>query len=315
MKTGEDGKLHTTRGYSPEYPNQNGPNPDCNIDLALIRWGCQALIDSCERLKIDDPDLSKWKQTLADLTPYPTDENGLRISASMGFDESHRHYSHLLMVYPLYVMNPDDEANRKLINTSLDHWMGMPKALRGYSFTGASSICSAVGRRDDALKYLNIFVGGEGRFVCQPNTMYTEAGPVIETPLSAARSLQDMLLQSWGGKLRVFPGVPDSWPDVTIDKLRGEGAFLVSASRRNGKTQWIRIESLAGEPCRVVTDIQNLASDQFADMVSANGSVELPLKKGESVVLFPAGEKPDLVIAPVEKQTGQSNYYGLHDAK
>src|SRR5262249_4152883 len=153
MKTGDDGKLHITRGFSPEYPGQDGPNPDCNIDLGLVRWGCQALIDSCTRLGIDDPDLPKWKDTLANLTPYPTDEHGLRVSASMGFDESHRHYSHLLMVYPLYVMNPDDPDNRKLINTSLDHWMGMPKALRGYSFTGASSICSAVGRRDDALKY------------------------------------------------------------------------------------------------------------------------------------------------------------------
>jgi hypothetical protein len=219
------------------------------------------------------------------------------------------------MVFPLYVMNPDDPANRALIAKSLDHWMGMPAALRGYSFTGASSICSAIGRKDDALKWLNTFVGGEGRFVCQPNTMYTEAGPVIETPLSAARSLQDMLLQSWGGKLRVFPGVSDKWQDVTFENLRGEGAFLVSASRRGGKTQWVRIESLAGEPCRVVTDIPNLASDKYLDMISSNGSVELPLKKGESVVLFPVGQKPDLVVAAVQKQEGQSNYYGLHDAK
>jgi hypothetical protein len=214
-------------------------------------------------------------------------------------------------------MNPDDAENRKLINTSLDHWMGMPQALRGYSFTGASSICSAIGRRDDALKYLNIFVGGEGRFVCQPNTMYLEAGPVIETPLSAARSLQDMLLQSWGGKLRVFAGVPDSWQDVTIDKLRGEGAFLVSASRRKGKTQWVRIESLAGEPCRVLTDIASPVADRFPDVgVAKDGTMELPLKKGETVTLYPSGQpKPELTVAAVEKQEGQSNYYGLHDAK
>jgi hypothetical protein len=146
--------------------------------------------------------------------------------------------------------------------------------------------------------------------------MYTEAGPVIETPLSAARSLQDMLLQSWGGKLRVFPGVSDKWQDVTFDKLRGEGAFLVSASRRNGKTQWIRVESLAGEPCRVKTDIATPVCDRFPDLLfGADGTMALPLKKSESVVIYPSGEKPDLTIAAVEKQEGQSNYYGLHDAK
>ena len=45
MTKGADGKLHTTNGYSPEYPVQPKPNPDCNIDLGLIRWGCQALLD------------------------------------------------------------------------------------------------------------------------------------------------------------------------------------------------------------------------------------------------------------------------------
>jgi hypothetical protein len=126
-----------------------------------------------------------------------------------------------------------------------------------------------------------------------------------------------MLLQSWGGKLRVFAGVPDSWQDVTIDKLRGEGAFLVSASRRNGKTQWVRIKSLAGEPCRVVTDITSPVTDRFSDMsVAKDGTMELPLKKGDSVTIYPGGQaRPELTVAGVEKQDGQSNYYGLHDAK
>ena len=36
-----------------------------------------------------------------------------------------------------------------------------------------------------------------------------------------------------------------------------EGAFKVSASRKQGKTQFIHIKSLAGEPCIVTTDIVN----------------------------------------------------------
>ena len=59
------------------------PNPDCNIDLALLRWGCQTLLDVTARLKIDDPQIPQWKDTLARLTPYPTNENGLMVSASM----------------------------------------------------------------------------------------------------------------------------------------------------------------------------------------------------------------------------------------
>ena len=232
MKEGADDKLHTTNGYSPEYPTQPRPNPDCNIDLGLIRWGCQALLDTTDRLKIDDPDRAKWKETLEKLTPYPTDENGLKISASVPFAQSHRHYSHLLMIFPLYVMNWDQPENRELITKSLDHWMSMPQAQRGYSYTGAASIAASIGRPDDAVKWLTHFVDDTGRYGCQPNTLYQEAGPVIETPLSAARSLQDIVIQSWGGTIRVFPGVPGSWKDVTIDRMRTEGAFLVSAVLR-----------------------------------------------------------------------------------
>src|SRR5439155_1375546 len=76
--------------------------------------------------------------------------------------------------------------------------------------------------------------------------------PVIETPLSAAASIQELFLQDWGGALRVFPAVPGQWSEAAFDRLRADGAFLVSAVRRNGRTSWVRIESLAGEPCRLV---------------------------------------------------------------
>ena len=72
--------------------------------------------------------------------------------------------------------------------------------------------------------------------------MYKESGPVIETPLSAAQSIHDMLLQSWGGKIRIFPAIPATWKDIAYSGLRTEGAFKVSASRKQGKTQFIHIK-------------------------------------------------------------------------
>lgn len=309
LKEGPDGKLHISNGSSPEYPGQPKVNPDCNIDLALLRWECQTCLAICERLKINDPQIPQWKSTLANLTPYPTNENGLMISASVPFAVSHRHYSHLLMVYPLYIMNPEQPENQELIVKSVNHWQGMPAALRGYSYTGASSICSALGRSDDAVKYVNMLLDK----VILPNTLYKEGGPVIETPLSGAQSVHDILLSSWGDKIRIFPGVPDSWKDVTIHNMRAEGAFLVSAVRKGGKTQFVKITSLAGEPCRVATGMDKpVAEGDLKVKDLGKGVLELPLKKGESVVLHPEGAKPDMVIAPVEAKKEQCNFYGLH---
>jgi alpha-L-fucosidase 2 len=311
-KMGPDGKLHIIRGYSPEYPDQPKPNPDCNIDLALLRWGCQTLLDTCDELKIEDPLIPAWRNTLQNLTPYPTDKNGLRISASVGFDQSHRHFSHLLMIFPLYIMTPEQPANRAMVIKSLDRWMSMPKALQGYSYTGAASISALLGHGDEAAAYLNKLL--DRRIL--PNTMYTESGPVIETPLSAAASLNDMLLSSWGDHIRVFPGIPASWRDVTFHNLRTQGAFLVSAVRKEGQTKFVSIESLAGEPCRIWTNMPDSVVDgnlKFKNL--ADGVVQIDLPKGATAVLHPRGQMPDLTIEPVDEQPGRRNYYGVHLAR
>jgi len=311
LKEGPDGKLHISRGLSPEYPKQPKPNPDCNIDLALLRWGLQTLLDSCTRLKLKDPDIAKWKQTLAQLAPYPQDANGLMISASVPFAQSHRHYSHLLMIYPLYIMTPEQPENCGLVIKSLNHWMSMPEALKGYSLTGAASISALLGEGEEAAKYVNRLLDEQ----IPPNTLYVEAGPCIETPLSAAASLNDMLLSSWGDKIRVFPGVPDSWKDIAFHNLRTQGAFLVSASRKNGKTEWVRIKSLAGEPCRVLTDLaddfkfSSTQPDSSARKVTP-GLLEIKLARGQEVLLC-CDSSVTPVVGPVAVRDGMANWYGM----
>src|SRR2546423_9136979 len=151
------------------------------------------------------------------------------------------------MVYPLYDIPAEQPDKRALIDTSLKHWISFEGALQGYSFTGAASISAQLLRGDDAAFYLAELLR---RFV-QPNTMYKESGPVIETPLSAAQSLHDMVCQSWGGVIRVFPALPAAWPDLTVHDFRTQGAFLLSAVRRAGRTEFVRLASLAGAPCRV----------------------------------------------------------------
>ena len=307
LKAGDDGRLHIARGLSPEYDNQPKPNPDCNIDLSLLRWGCQTLLESCQRLKLDDPQIPQWKNTLAKLTPYPQDANGLMISASVPFAMSHRHFSHLLMIYPLYIMTPEQPENRELVVKSLKHWMSMPKALAGYSFVGAAAISALMGEGDEAARYLNKLLDSK----IPPNTLYVEAGPCIETPLAAAASLNDMLLSSWGDRLRVFPGVPAAWRDVCFHDLRAQGAFLVSAARHDGKTQWVRVKSLAGEPCRLRPDLAGEVRCTVPMKPAGQGAYDLTLAKGEEAILYPGKEMPALAVAPVMADPARCNYYGL----
>lgn len=278
---GKDNYWHLPTTFSPEY----GTAKDCNYDLALLKWGCQTLMWTCDRLHIKDPLYDRWKDVCHNLVPFPTDKGGLRIGSDKPFDHSHRHYSHLLCFYPLALENPvEDPAARQLLEQSIAHWFSMKDALQGYSFTGASSMSAMLGKGNDALDYLN---GLFTKFL-SPTTMYHESGPVIETPLSAAKCMQDMLLQSWDGKLRIFPAVPSKWTDVNFRNWLAEGAFEVSAERKGGETRRITIKSLAGEPCVVVTD---MAHPRFSGSrgvrisAVAKNTYSISLKKGQHIVI------------------------------
>lgn len=304
LKEGNDGKLHLPSTYSPEY----GSAEDCNFDLALLRWGCETLLASAKRLNIKDPLEAQWRRVLQDLTPYPTDKNGLLIGKDTPYAFSHRHYSHLLAIYPLYLINKEQEGGTELIEKSLAFWQSKPKALLGYSCTGASSISATIGKGDDALKHLQKLFNG----FLSSTTMYNESGPCIETPLSGAQCVLDMLLQSWGGKIRVFPAIPDSWKDVAFCRLLTEGAFEVSAKKENGKTQFIHIKSKAGEPCILTTDIANptfKGAREVQVQKLANNTFLIDLKKGEDIYIFPQGETKRWTIKPVDNN--QKNLFGL----
>jgi alpha-L-fucosidase 2 len=302
-----DGTLHLPPTFSPEYGKSG---PDCNFDLALLRWGCGALIDASARLQIDDPLVPRWKAVLANLAAYPVDQGGYMIARDTPFAKGHRHYSHLLMLYPLYLETREMEGAEQLMLTSVRHWQSKG-ARQGYSLTGASSISSAFGRGNDALEYLNGLIP-----FLQPNTLYQEAGPVIETPLSGAQSIHDMLIQSWGGTIRIFPAVPDAWGDIAVHDLSTEGAFLISAKRRAGKTEFIRIKSRAGEPCVIIPGlegkVQVAGSRQLTLEAIKPGVYALDLQQGEEALLWGGGQMPDLTLEPVATELGQGNPFGLN---
>ena len=344
-----DGVLNLPNSWSPEYP---GPwDENCNFTIGLLRWTAQTLVDIDTQFSLNDPLAPKWQEILDRLTDFSIDQDGLRIAKNTPFDKPHRHYSHLLPFYPLAVLTPDSPEGKQLLKTSLDHWLDVtlglhqiktppaadgvkaqptgggqaphsgPMSATGYTATGAASMYAWLGDAQKAYHYLDFLIDHKN---VSPTTMYAEGNPVIESPLSFCTALHDMLLQSWGRKdnvIRVLPACPKVWPDLAFHQLRGQGAFLVSAKRQAGLTQFVHIESLAGKPCRIITDIAspNIAingTPATGDQVSKNpdGSLTLPLNKGDHATLSskPLFElsKADLTISPIPVPADQQNLFG-----
>lgn len=118
-----------------------------------------------------------------------------------------------------------------------------------------------------------------------------EIGGVLMT------ALNEMLLQSHDGVIRVFPALPGEWRDVAFH-LRAGGAFLVTGEVRNGEIQPYLIESLTGAECRTETPWPNhelaVRDVTAGKLLNVRGArVAFPARAGSRYLIFRVGGAED----------------------
>lgn len=299
---GGDGKYHLPLTFSDEY----GEDYDVSMNLALARWGLKTLLQVANQLKIKDTLIPKWKEVLTNLTPYPVDTTGIKLGRNQAFSKPHRHYSHLFCIFPLHEMNIDEDADKlALMQQSIDHFTSLDGDNCMFKFTGASSLWSALGNGNKALKWLQraVQILPYNVPTVTPNGFYSEnSWPTFESPIAATRNILDMELQSWGNKIRIFPAMPDEWKEASFHQLKAEGGFTVSAQRTNGKTSWVSITSNSGAPCSIqVKDWKGTikSSNTNIKVISTQvGSYTINLKKGENTILYTTNTNTLFSITP-----------------
>ena len=92
------------------------------------------------------------------------------------------------------------------------------------------------------------------------------------------------------------------------------GGFEVSAVRKDGVTQFVRIKSLAGEPCRLKADLKMQRLEgipKSAATTTKDGVLEINMKKGQEVVLYGPSVDHDM-IKPVDALPKNCNIFGLN---
>ncbi|MFE3905276.1 hypothetical protein ACFXPY_34550 [Streptomyces sp. NPDC059153] len=297
LHEGPDGRLHLLETRSPEYANAE----DCTYDLSLVRWGVRTLIASAKLLRSNDPRLKRWQDIDRRLTPYAEDPAaGVMIGKDVPLADSHRHHSHLLWLHPLRERNWDRAGDRDVMQRSMDHWVSMQQLWHGYSYATASSMYSVMDEPEKALDLLTFFTDLKVVADCQMtvNTMYREGKNLaLESPLSAAQSMLDMVVQGHEGVVKVFPSVSDRWADASIASLRTQGAFLVDADRSGGATRWVRVHSEAGAPLTLDhsiagrIDVRDAHGRPLRWREAGPGRITVALSRGGTAVVTPHGAR------------------------
>jgi alpha-L-fucosidase 2 len=265
LEPGDDGKLHIPLSYSPEFGEGgfNAYTKDPNCDLALIRFLGDAILQSNAILGSEDELTPRVHEVLSNLTPYLRNGNRLLVSAETPLSHSHRHHSHLMAIHPLGLINVDGtDEDRAIIRDSL-HEIRVKGTgeWTGWAFPWMSLIASRAGYGNMSWQMLDMYANA---FI-KPNTFHVNGDPrifgvslfdyepmTLEAGFGAAAATMEMLLQSWGGTIRLFPTMPDRWNDAYFENLRAEGAFLVTAKLEEGEVAGALIVSEAGLRCEIV---------------------------------------------------------------
>ncbi len=151
-----------------------------------------------------------------------------------------------------------------------------------------------VGQAEQALGNLNDYLdctSRNGFHLNGPQTRmelssYKMRAFTLEGNFAASQAVHEMLLQSWGGKIKIFPAVPVKWRDVSFSQLRAGGGFLVSAEKKGGKTVTVAITSTVDQQLRLVNPFGRLDYKSSKPLEKAgNDELQCRLKKGERISL------------------------------
>jgi alpha-L-fucosidase 2 len=277
------------------------------VDLALIRRCCDWVLEMEQALGQDDLRASA-RDVRAKLAPYHlTPKKELCLWAGKPLDESHRHPSHLMAIHPAMDLTmEDDEAARAIIHASLEHYFSLGQyRWAGHTYAQMASFGAVLGRGEFAYDCLHHLV----EYWLGPNGLHFNRdsrstgvtgyrgpdGPfTMEANCGACAGICDMLVQGWRDTVRVFPAVPDHWRDCAFRDLLTEGAFRVSAVRRNRRTVWVKVVAGVARELRLRNPFGDATPELSGGVLRRQGNLLVgPLEKGQAITLRLPGESLD----------------------
>ena len=334
-------KFDEDRGYYSVFPDvspEQGPlTHDSIITVACVKYLFKFTLEAGKILGKELPIFDKCREIMNNMAPYPITEKdgmyGVHLKDSYDAPDEMfiRHPSMLMPLFPIaeFDINSDKKMVEILSNT-IDFLEDRAEiGIFGGSWIAA---CAArLGRGQTALRLLyergidhmlrsnGLTAEKTDRFInfCLVSRQPLYYPCMMEFTGEMLAALNEMLVQSHNGVIRVFPAIPDgdpeyerslrhgysfneyfdrfnkydAWNDVRFDKLLCKGAFEVTASLKNRKIEFIKIYSKKGGKACVTSPF---ADDSYS-VYSEGRTIDFECKDG--LFLFDTTEGKSYVIA------------------
>ena len=298
----DDDRLHVFPTVTPElYGLRPGfrYNADCVVDLALGRFLLNAFTEAARVLEHSQDEaelLGQVEDVLHRLVDYPT--SGDVIVSTPGEDPD------IVYNVPVAAM-PAFPAEQVGLGSEPAELELLRRTWRNQTIEGGNELVFAAlqGARLGILdlerfkrdvRYCLLPNGTatdrvravHGRYDDTMSFDFMSRGGIWVENLALPGVINECLLQSYDGVLRLFP----NWPgDASFTTLRAAGAFLVSASRRAGVVEEIRILSDTGSDLQLEIpwpDGALLTTSESTEKVEP-GTTRMTTEPGQSLVFTP----------------------------
>lgn len=254
--------------------NYGDINP--TISLGLCRMLFKGIIDVSEYLKEDTQKRDHWKHILDHLSAIPTVkvDGSVRIKACEGGTGSGSRtipgFGRVMMHGLLFPSGAcglvTDSAFAKVLREEIYRWDSEPVNTPGTRdarwdnlSNGFETYFTSAARVGYEGQKLLARLKERIQQTAYPNLWIYQEGGGVETLSAVPSCINEMLLQSYEGVVRVFP----VWPKenaASFDRLRSYGAFLVSSACSKGEVEYVELFSEKGRPCQMENPWGNSAA-------------------------------------------------------
>ena len=264
FRKGDDGRYHI---YHVNNGESNWDTPDTPSEVANMHMIFPLAIRASEILGMDADLRSQWQEIVRDLVPVPKSNRGMGPGGFGGFIFGSGTEG---AIAPL---GEDRELKARFLNFNrTSGFIDNPGIGGAQIFRNRLRLREGPGAIDAE------HIGGLTSGI--HSSLLTNTAATGEDPV-----------------LQVFPAWPKDWN--TEYRLLAPGAFLVTSSMREGRVEFVELQSQAGAPVKLRNPWGSAAVTLYRNGTKAQdlegGQLAFPTAKGEDILVLPKGTAPESV--------------------
>lgn len=246
------------------------------VSLGLVRMVMKCILDMSRELDIDSDKRAIWQNILENISEFPTFiKHGKRCFryTEKGMRWRNDNTVGLQHIYPISQVGLG--SDKKLLKIATNTYFINDRRMDD---NGSNSYLPAGARLGVDPKYLIDGLKMNIKEFALPNMLFKHHGGGIEHLTTVPATINEMLMQSHEGIIRLFP----CWnrkDDAAFENLSADGAFLVSSELKNGKIASLKIKSLAGRKC-------TLDAGDIKAVVRSSDGKKIKFQKKDIVISF-----------------------------